>query len=49
MERKLHQLSFLDTLTADLGGRRTAAFFDKCDQMIPWDTLAEPLRDMYHN
>jgi IS5 family transposase len=49
MERKFHQLSFLDTLTADLGGRRTAAFFDTCDQLIPWDTLAEPLRDMYRN
>lgn len=49
MERKTEQLSFLDGLTADLGGRRTAAFFKKCDEFIPWQQLAGPLNDMYHN
>lgn len=49
MERKTNQLTFLDTLTSDLGGRRTAEFFAKCDRYIPWDELAEPLQDMYSN
>ncbi len=47
MERTSNQPTFLDSLTSDLGGRRTAQFFQKCDQLIPWNELAEPLRDMY--
>lgn len=46
MERKTNQLTFLDNITNDLGGKRTAAFFIKCDQYIPWETLAEPLKDI---
>ena len=49
MERKINQLSFLDSLTADLGGRRTSEFFKKCDKLIPWQQLAESLRGMYRN
>jgi len=49
MERNTNQLAFLDNITSDLGGKRTAAFFAKCDQYIPWETLAEPLHDMYAN
>ena len=49
MERQNHQLTFLDHLTNDLGGRRTAEFFAKCDKYIPWNELAEPLKDMYSN
>ena len=49
MERKINQLGFLDSLTADLGGRRTAEFFKKCDKLIPWQQLAESLKDMYRN
>ena len=49
MERQNNQLTFLDHLTNDLGGRRTAEFFDKCDKYIPWNELAEPLKDMYSN
>ena len=49
MERKTEQLSFLDGLTAGLGGRRTAEFFKKCDEFIPWQQLAELLKDMYRN
>ena len=49
MERKTHQLTFLDNVTSDLGGKRTAAFFAKCDLYIPWKTLAEPLKEMYSN
>ena len=49
MERRTNQLTFLDNVTRDLGGKRTAAFFAKCDQYIPWVALAEPLQDMYDN
>jgi hypothetical protein len=49
MERKTNQLTFLDNVTRDLGGKRTAAFFAKCDQYIPWAALSEPLKDMYDN
>jgi len=49
MERKTNQLTFLDNVTRDLGGKRTAAFFAKCDQYIPWEALAAPLKDMYDN
>jgi IS5 family transposase len=49
MERKTDQLTFLDNVTRDLGGKRTVAFFAKCDQYIPWNSLAEPLKNMYDN
>jgi IS5 family transposase len=49
MGRKTNQLTFLDNVTRDLGGKCTAAFFAKCDQYIPWTALAGPLRDMYDN
>lgn len=49
MERTNSQPTFLDNLTADLGGRRTAVFFRKCDELIPWNELARPLKGMYRN
>ena len=49
MERKNNQLTFLDNVTSDLGGKRTAKFFAKCDKYIPWNELAEPLKNMYDN
>jgi len=49
MERTSNQPTFLDSLTSDLGGYRTGEFFRKCNQLIPWNELAEPLRDMYSN
>ena len=49
MERQNNQLTFLDNVTSDLGGKRTAEFFAKCDKYIPWGELAEPLKDMYAN
>lgn len=49
MERINNQPTFLDSLTSDLGGRRTAQFFSKCDRIIPWKELAEPLKDIYSN
>jgi IS5 family transposase len=49
MERQNNQLTFLDNATSDLGGKRTAEFFAKCDKYIPWDQLAEPVKNMYSN
>ena len=49
MERTSNQPTFLDSLTSALGGRRTAQFFKKCDQLIPWNDIAEPLKEMYKN
>ena len=49
MERQNNQLTFLDNITSYLGGKRTAEFFRKCDKYIPWDQLAEPVKDMYSN
>lgn len=49
MERTSNQPTFLDSLTSELGGRRTAQFFKKCDQLIPWNDIAEPLKEMYKN
>lgn len=46
---KTNQLTFLDNATINLGGKCTAEFFAKCDKFIPWDQLAEPLKDMYSN
>ena len=44
MERQNNQLTFLDNATINLGGKRTAEFFAKCDKYIPWTELAEPLK-----
>lgn len=49
MARTNNQLTFVDNITSDLGGKRTADFFAKCERYIPWHTLAEPLKDMYAN
>jgi IS5 family transposase len=47
MERKGIQPTLLDGLTADLGGPRTAAFFDQCEKAIPWQTLADSIADLF--
>ena len=47
MERKGIQPTLLDGLTADLGGPRTAAFFDQCEQAIPWQKLADSIADLF--
>ena len=49
MERNNLQPTFVDGITNDLGGKRTAEFFDKCNKLIPWEQLAAPLKDMYRN
>lgn len=47
MERKGPEPTFLDGLTADLGGPRTAAFFAACEQAIPWQRLADSIADIF--
>ena len=49
MERKSLAPTLLDGQLADLGGRRSAAFFQQCNAIIPWDQLAAPLAGMYTN
>jgi IS5 family transposase len=49
MERQNNQLTFIDNITSDLGVKRTAEFFRKCDKYIPWNELAASLKDMYSN
>lgn len=49
MERKLAQPTFADEVVSDMGGPRTAVFFDKCQRLIPWEKLAAPLADLYEN
>jgi IS5 family transposase len=49
MERKLAEPTLMDATVADLGGPRTAAFFDKCQRLIPWARLAAPLADLYED
>ena len=49
MERNNLQPTFVDGITNDLGGKRTAEFFGKCNKFIPWEQLASPLKDMYRN
>ena len=49
MERKSHGWTLVDGMTVDLGGPRSAAFFEKCETMIPWDQLARSVTDLYSN
>ena len=49
MERKSHGWTLVDGMTMDLGGPRTAAFFEKCETMIPWDQLAKSIANLYPN
>ena len=49
MERQQQQPTFVDSIVSDLGGTRTAEFFHKCDELIPWQKLVEPLQGMYCN
>jgi len=46
MERIGMQPTFVDGLTADLGGPRMAAFGAECDAAIPWRRLADSVADV---
>jgi len=49
MERKSHGWTLVDGMTTELGGPRSAAFFEKCETMIPWDQLAKSIASIYPN
>jgi transposase, IS5 family len=49
MQRQNNQLTFIDNITSNIGGKRTAEFFRKCDKYIPWNELAVSLKAMYKN
>lgn len=47
MERRCADRSFVDELVHDLGGRRTSAFFERCERLIPWHELARSVSPLY--
>lgn len=47
MERKMAEPGLVDGMASDLGGPRTAAFFARCDEYIPWKQLAASLAGLY--
>jgi hypothetical protein len=47
VERKNLQPTLTDGMTADLGGPKAMAFFAACDRMIPWQQLAEAIKDLF--
>lgn len=49
MERRNAEPSLVDGMTADLGGPRTAELLARLDTLVPWETLAKPVRALYKN
>lgn len=49
MERKNKSLTLADGLLVDLGGKRTAKLLGQLDAIIPWESLAAPIRPLYDN
>ena len=47
MERVIAQPTFTDLALIDLGSKRAAAFFDRCDELIPFVRLAESVSDIF--
>jgi IS5 family transposase len=47
MERKNMAPSLIDGLTADLGGKKTEAFFRRCEELFDFGRLAQPLDDLF--
>lgn len=49
MQRDNAQPTFTDLTVAHLGGPRATAFFDRCQQEIPFEQLAESVRDIFND
>ncbi len=49
MERKSKGLTLADGLLVDRGGKRTARLLGQLDAIIPWESLAAPIRPSYDN
>lgn len=47
MQRINAEPTFLDASLIDLGGPRTAAFLQRCEQLIPWEQLAGSIRHLF--
>jgi len=47
MERKNMAPALIDGLTSDLGGRKTEAFFGRCNELFDFEALAAPLKDLF--
>jgi IS5 family transposase len=47
MQRKLAEPTFVDLATAQLGGPKTAAFLQRCQELIPWDRLAKSIAHLF--
>ncbi len=43
MQHNNAQPTFTDAAVADLGGPRTAAFLQRCEQLIGWEELARSI------
>ena len=46
-KKEVGQMGFADAITADLGGKRTAAFLEALDVKVPWARLAAPIEKLY--
>lgn len=49
MQRTNTQPTFTDLTVAELGGPRAKAFFDTCQQQIPFDELAASVADIFND
>ena len=47
MQRNNAQSTFTDASVADLGGPRTAAFLQRCEQLIDWQALARSIAHLF--
>jgi IS5 family transposase len=47
MQRNNAQPTFTDASVADLGGRRTAAFLQRCEELIDWRGLAHSIAHLF--
>lgn len=46
-KKQVGQPGFADAVTAELGGKRTAAFLETLDAKVPWEQLAAPIEKLY--
>ena len=49
MERKTHEPMLIDGMTADLGDPQTINQLEQLNRVIPWEKLAQPIRQTYQN
>lgn len=49
MQRRNAEPTFVDQVTAELGGPKTSALLGTLDTLIPWEQLAQPLERLYRN